>query len=177
MSINVSARQFQEKGLVQSISAAITESGLDPANLEIEVTESMIMRDLDESIRKMNELTRLGISLAVDDFGTGYSSLSALKRFPLSRLKIDRSFIKDIPKDGDDMAITAAIISLAQKLGLDVIAEGVETEEQARVLAESGCNEIQGYLFSSPVSERDFEAMLDINDRLFAEPAMLAQIA
>lgn len=163
ISVNVSARQFQEKGLMKTVATALRESGLDPKWLELEITESLIMKDLASSIARMKELETLGVKLAVDDFGTGYSSLSALKRFPLSRLKIDRSFIADIPHDTDDMAITTAIISLAQKLGLEVIAEGVETEEQARFLIESGCNEIQGYLFSRPVPEERFALMLGTN--------------
>lgn len=163
ISVNVSARQFQEKRLMETVANALRESGLDPSWLELEITESLIMKDLGSSIARMYELENLGVKLAVDDFGTGYSSLSALKRFPLSRLKIDRSFIADIPRDADDMAITSAIISLAQKLGLKVIAEGVETEEQARFLIDSGCNEVQGYLYSRPVEEEDFNRMLENN--------------
>jgi EAL domain-containing protein (putative c-di-GMP-specific phosphodiesterase class I) len=160
LSVNVSPRQFQEKRLIETVASALAESRLDPAWLELEVTESLIMKDLAGSVARMHDLKALGVGLAVDDFGTGYSSLSALKRFPLSRLKIDRSFITDIPHDADDMAITSAIISLAQKLGLKVIAEGVETEEQAGFLIESGCDEIQGYLFSRPVAEGQFTATL-----------------
>jgi diguanylate cyclase (GGDEF)-like protein/PAS domain S-box-containing protein len=163
ISVNVSARQFQEKRLIETVATALRESGLDPVWLELEITESLIMKDLASSIARMHELETLGVKLAVDDFGTGYSSLSALKRFPLSRLKIDRSFIADIPHDADDMAITSAIISLAQKLALQVIAEGVETEEQARFLVESGCNEIQGYFYSRPVEEERFNRMLENN--------------
>ncbi len=170
ISINVSARQFQEKHLIETMAAALDESGLDPTRLELEITESLIMKDLAGSIARMHELEKLGVKLAVDDFGTGYSSLSSLKRFPLSRLKIDRSFIADIPHDADDMAITSAIISLAQKLGLEVIAEGVETEEQARFLIESGCNGIQGYLYSRPVEEEHFNRMLENNGRLHPLP-------
>lgn len=164
-SVNVSARQFDDKALVNRIAQALDETGVDPAALEIEVTESMIMRDLEASILKMTELRNLGLSLAVDDFGTGYSSLSALKRFPLSRLKIDRSFIKDIPTDEDDMAITSAIISLGQKLDLSVIAEGVETEAQAAFLLDCGCSEIQGYLVSRPIPAAAFCEMLAADQR------------
>jgi diguanylate cyclase (GGDEF)-like protein/PAS domain S-box-containing protein len=160
ISVNVSARQFQEKSLIASVAAALEESRLDPEWLELEITESMIMKDLAGSIARMHELKALGIMLAVDDFGTGYSNLSALKRFPLSRLKIDRSFIIDLSDDPDDMAITSAIISLAQKLGLDVIAEGVETERQAEILIENGCHEIQGYLYSRPVKAELFAPFL-----------------
>src|SRR5262249_3153362 len=140
--------------------AALAHSGLDPRWLEIEITESLIMHDVKASVAKMQELKDLGVSLALDDFGTGYSSLSMLKSFPLSRLKIDRSFIRDIPDDEDDMAITSAIISLAQKLGLEVLAEGVETEEQAVFLLEAGCHNIQGYLFSRPMPAKDVAALL-----------------
>ncbi|MFS8047785.1 putative bifunctional diguanylate cyclase/phosphodiesterase [Rhizobium sp. BR 314] len=163
ISVNVSARQFQEERLIETVADALHEAGLDPSWLELEITESLIMKDLSGSIARMHELQKLGVKLAVDDFGTGYSSLSALKRFPLSRLKVDRSFIADIPHDADDMAITSAIISLAQKMGLEVVAEGVETEEQARFLIESGCNQIQGYLYSRPVEEERFSRLLEDN--------------
>ncbi|MDE1992567.1 MAG: EAL domain-containing protein [Rhizobiaceae bacterium] len=160
ISVNVSARQFQEKRLIEAVATALGDCGLDATWLELEITESLIMKDLAGSIARMHELEELGVNLAIDDFGTGYSSLSTLKRFPLSRLKIDRSFIADIPDDADDMAITVAIISLAQKLGLEVIAEGVETDEQAHFLVESGCREIQGYLCGRPVAEKQFSRML-----------------
>lgn len=165
ISVNVSARQFQERRLIETVAAALNETGLDSSWLELEITESLIMKDLAGSIARMHELEKLGVKLAVDDFGTGYSSLSALKRFPLSRLKIDRSFIADIPHDADDMAITSAIISLAQKMGLEVVAEGVETEEQARFLVESGCKEAQGYLYSRPIEQERFSRMLESNGR------------
>jgi EAL domain-containing protein (putative c-di-GMP-specific phosphodiesterase class I) len=151
VSVNVSARQFAEKAWVSRVARTLADTGLDPQFLELELTESLIMQDVPQAIATMHELEALGVRLAIDDFGTGYSSLSALKRFPVSRLKIDRSFVKDIPGDEDDMAITAAIISLAQKLKLDVIAEGVETQEQLDFLRESGCNEIQGYWVSRPL--------------------------
>ncbi|PZM14371.1 putative bifunctional diguanylate cyclase/phosphodiesterase [Rhizobium tubonense] len=160
ISVNVSARQFQETGLTETVATALKESGLHPMWLELELTESLIMKDLVGSVAKMHELEKLGVKLAVDDFGTGYSSLGALRRFPLSRLKIDRSFVENIPHDTDDMAITSAIISLAHKLGLEVIAEGVETEEQARFLIESGCDEIQGYLFGRPEPDTIFLAAI-----------------
>jgi len=163
ISVNVSARQFQEKCLIKTVADALSEAALDPSWLELEITESLIMKDLSGSIARMHELEKLGVKLAVDDFGTGYSSLSTLKRFPLSRLKIDRSFITDIPQDADDMAITSAIISLAQNMGLEVVAEGVETEEQARFLIESGCNQMQGYLYSRPVDEERFGRLLEVD--------------
>jgi diguanylate cyclase (GGDEF)-like protein/PAS domain S-box-containing protein len=156
MSVNVSARQFREKDLVAQVVAALADAGLDARYLELEVTESLIMQDLPLAIARMQELSALGVALSIDDFGTGYSSLSALKSFPVSRLKIDRSFLTDIPGDAGNAALTAAIISLADKLGLEVIAEGVETEEQAAFLLDCGCECIQGYLISKPVPADEF---------------------
>lgn len=160
VSVNVSARQFKEKAWAVHVAAALEQCGLDPRYLELEVTESLIMQDLAGALQRMRELKALGVKLSIDDFGTGYSSLSALKSFPVSQLKIDRSFLADIPGDVDNMAITSAIVSLAQKLGLEVIAEGVETEEQARFLLESGCVNIQGYLVGRPVPPADFLGFL-----------------
>ncbi|OLP61567.1 histidine kinase [Xaviernesmea oryzae] len=152
VAVNVSARQFREKGLHASVAAALSKSGLSPERLELELTESAIMEDVPTALFTMNALRGLGVHLAIDDFGTGYSSLSALKHFPVRRLKIDRSFIRDIPRDQDDIAITAAILSMAQKLNLQVIAEGVETEEQLAMLKEMGCKEAQGFLIGRPAS-------------------------
>jgi len=151
VAVNVSARQFREPSLCETVAAALTKAHLDPALLEIEVTESLIMEDVTGAIERMHELKRLGVTLSIDDFGTGYSSLSTLKLFPLSRLKIDRSFIADIPGEAGDMAITAAIIALGHTLDLEVIAEGVETEEQVQFLAKAACEIFQGYLFSRPL--------------------------
>ncbi|MDQ0319510.1 diguanylate cyclase (GGDEF)-like protein/PAS domain S-box-containing protein [Pararhizobium capsulatum DSM 1112] len=151
ISVNVSARQFRERDWVSRVATALAESGLEARYLELELTESLIMQDVPQAVATMHALEALGIQLAIDDFGTGYSSLSALKRFPVKRLKIDRSFVMDIPFDEDDKAITSAIISLAQELGMEVIAEGVETEAQLEFLRDNGCNEIQGYFFSRPV--------------------------
>ncbi len=160
ISVNVSARQFREAAWVGTVASALAQSGLQAEWLELELTESLIMEDLSGAIARMGELAALGVKLAIDDFGTGYSSLSALKRFPVSRLKIDRSFVTDIPHDADDMAITSAIVSLAQKLGLAVIAEGVETEAQAAFLRACGCTDIQGFLFSKPLDPLDFRGLL-----------------
>ncbi|WP_457582587.1 sensor domain-containing protein [Ensifer canadensis] len=160
VSVNVSARQFRERNWAAHVAAVLAEAGLDPRFLELELTESLIMQDVPGALATMHELEAIGVHLAIDDFGTGYSSLSALKRFPVRRLKIDRSFVEDIPGDADDKAITAAIISLAQNLGLRVIAEGVETQAQVEFLRHSGCDEIQGYFFSRPLASGDFEALL-----------------
>lgn len=160
VSVNVSARQFRERNWAAHVAAVLAEIGLDPRYLELELTESLIMQDVPGALATMHELEAIGVHLAIDDFGTGYSSLSALKRFPVRRLKIDRSFVEDIPANVDDKAITAAIISLAQNLGLRVIAEGVETQAQVEFLRHSGCDEIQGYFFSRPLASADFAALL-----------------
>jgi CheY-like chemotaxis protein len=124
---------------------------VDSALIELEITESALMKNTGEAVRTLEFLDRLGVSLSIDDFGTGYSSLGYLKRFPLSALKIDRSFVRDVTTDGDDATITRAVISMAHSLGLKVIAEGVETRAQLEFLAEYGCNEVQGYYFAKPM--------------------------
>jgi diguanylate cyclase (GGDEF)-like protein/PAS domain S-box-containing protein len=151
MSVNVSARQFDDRKLLSYVADALAHSGLAPALLELEVTESLIMRDLKQAVDKMAELKAMGLALSIDDFGTGYSSLSALKSFPISRLKIDQSFVRDLAASGDDQAIACAVIALAHQLKLRVIAEGVETQAQYAFLRDHGCDEVQGYLFGRPV--------------------------
>ncbi len=160
VSVNVSARQFEEKRLVERIAGALRDTGLPPEALEVEVTESSIMRDLARAVDKMRELKAMGVSLSIDDFGTGYSSLSALKSFPISRLKIDKSFVSDLADSPDDQAIAMAVISLGHKLNLRVIAEGVETEQQRDFLRANDCDEMQGYLFSRPVPAEQIAALL-----------------
>ncbi|NTJ61184.1 EAL domain-containing protein [Agrobacterium rhizogenes] len=160
MGVNVSARQFLESSLTSQVASALQSADLDPQWLELELTESLIMRDVEGAIERMHELKKLGVSLAIDDFGTGYSSLSTLRRFPLSRLKIDRSFIADIPEKPGDMAITSAIVSLGRTLDLEVVAEGVETEEQARFLEGAGCELLQGYLFARPLPSSEIESLI-----------------
>ena len=160
MSVNVSPRQFDDPHLQSRVALALAESGLAPGLLELEVTESLIMRDLGQAVAKMAELKEAGVHLSIDDFGTGYSSLSSLKSFPISRLKIDQSFVRDLDHSASDQAIARAIILLAHELRLKVIAEGVETEQQRRFLYDNGCDEIQGYLLSPPVPPAAFEALL-----------------
>ncbi|AHL34622.1 diguanylate cyclase [Pseudomonas brassicacearum] len=160
MSVNISARQFIERNLIDRVRHALQEAGLDPMYLELELTESLIMQDLQQAISKMKELQSMGISLSIDDFGTGYSSLAALKTFPIARLKIDQSFVRDLPDNENDKAIATAVISLGHKLNLKVIAEGVETEEQRTFLYENGCDEIQGFLFSKAVSAEEVGLLL-----------------
>jgi diguanylate cyclase (GGDEF)-like protein len=156
IAVNLSARQFAHANLLQDVARALRETGLDPAALEFEITESMVMHDPERAVTLLTRLKAMGIHLSIDDFGTGYSSLSYLKRFPIDSVKIDRSFIHDIPGDADDAAITRAIIAMAHSLRLKVIAEGVETEEQLSFLRELGCDEMQGYYFSEPLAEDEF---------------------
>ncbi|PWF48571.1 bifunctional diguanylate cyclase/phosphodiesterase [Massilia glaciei] len=161
VSVNVSPRQFAEKRLVGRVAQALRESSLAPHALELEVTESLIMRDLTQSVGKMRELEEMGVRLSIDDFGTGYSSLSALKSFPISSLKIDMSFISELAENADDQAIAMAIISLGHKLNLRVIAEGVETEQQRDFLRANDCDEIQGFLVSPPLPPGQIAQMLE----------------
>ncbi len=170
MSVNVSPRQFEDKRLVERVAGALADSALDAGSLELEVTESLIMRDLAQSVGKMRELKAMGISLSIDDFGTGYSSLSALKSFPISTLKIDKSFISELADNPDDQAIAMAVISLGHKLNLRVIAEGVETEQQYRFLRDNDCDEMQGYLFSRPLPPDEVAAMLRAQALTLATP-------
>ena len=137
----------------------ISDAGIHSSELIFEITESMLMGDTDAAINQLNQLKRLGVSLSIDDFGTGYSSLSYLKRFPVDELKIDRSFVKDIPDDRNDMDIVAAIIAMAQKMNLRVVAEGVETAEQVDFLRKNACYQVQGYYFSMPLAEQELSQL------------------
>ena len=158
--VNVSARQFKDKNLAARVARALEASGLEGKYLELEVTESLIMQDFDLAVVTMEELKGLGVHLSIDDFGTGYSSLSALKTFPVSRLKIDKSFIDGLLTNENDKAVTSAVISLGQKLNLRVIAEGVENDAQAAFLRNINCDEMQGYLFSKPLPAKAIEELL-----------------
>ena len=160
MAVNLSARQFAQENLVQDVARVLGETGLAPAALELEITESMVMSNPQRAVKLLDKLKAMGIHLSIDDFGTGYSSLGYLKRFPLDSVKIDRSFIQDLPGDRDDAAITEAIIAMAHSLSLKVIAEGVETGEQLRFLRKHGCDEMQGYFFSRPLPEDEFLCLL-----------------
>jgi len=166
VSVNLSARQFRQKDLVNSIAQALKDARLDARYLELELTESVIMHNAEEVIDTLRELKSMGIHLSIDDFGMGYSSLSYLKRFPVDRLKIDQSFVRDITFDPDDAAIAQAVITLAHSLDLRVIAEGVETEAQLNFLRAHCCDEIQGYYFSRPVPAEAFGELLRNNQSL-----------
>ena len=160
IAVNIAGPQIQRGRLVTEVEQSLSVSGLAPSRLELEVTEGFIMQQPEAAIGQLETLRRLGVTLAIDDFGTGYSSLSYLKKLPIHKLKIDRSFVRDIPRDTNDMAIADAVIALGKSLQLTVIAEGVETEEQSAFLKKAGCQEAQGYLYSRPVSAEEFEAML-----------------
>lgn len=156
IAINMSARQFRHDALAERIAAIFASTGADPANVILELTESMVMHDVDSTLLTLRALKKLGVSLSLDDFGTGYSSLSYLRRFPIDELKIDRSFINDIHTNPDDAAIAGAIIAMAHSLGLSVVAEGVENKEQAALLTRLGCNQVQGYYYARPLTVAGF---------------------
>lgn len=160
VAVNVSGHQFQQANFVDTVGSILLETGLDPASLELELTESMVMERTEENISTLKRLKALGVQLAIDDFGTGHSSLSYLKRFPIDRLKIDRSFIFNIPGDSDDAAITDAVIALAHSLRYQVVAEGVETAEQLAYLRSRGCDEVQGYYFGKPMTVFEITRLL-----------------
>jgi diguanylate cyclase (GGDEF)-like protein/PAS domain S-box-containing protein len=160
VSVNVSPRQFRQDNFVQSIEEVLRETGLEARYLEIEVTESAAMHDAQQFIAMLTELKNLGVHISLDDFGTGYSSLNYLKRFPVERLKIDRSFVHDITTDIDDATIVRTIIALGHNLGLKVVAEGVETQEQLEFLRSNGCDELQGYYFAEPVAADELSRRL-----------------
>ncbi len=161
LAVNVSVRQFRHPDFVRKLSAILKQTGADALKLKLELTESLVMHNVRDTIEKMEELQLFGIRFSMDDFGTGYSSLSYLKRLPLSQLKIDQSFVRDLITDSCDAAIIQTIIGMANNLGLNVIAEGVETEEQCALLEHLGCFAYQGYLFSKPVPLLEFEALLN----------------
>lgn len=160
LAINVSARQFHQPDFVARIRDSLAHSGANPSRLKLELTESVVLSNIDEVVLRMEQLRSLGVGFSLDDFGTGYSSLSYLKRLPLDQLKIDQSFVRDIPQDANDAAIVRAILAMSQSLGLHVIAEGVETLEQRNFLRDNGCTAYQGYLFGKPMPIGEWDAML-----------------
>ncbi|HYS76802.1 MAG TPA: EAL domain-containing protein, partial [Burkholderiales bacterium] len=160
MAVNLSARQFADEDLVKDIAAALESTGLRPELLELELTESMVIQNTERAGRVLAEIKKMGVRLAIDDFGVGYSSLTHLKRFPIDTLKVDRSFIRDLPQDAEDKAITEAIIAMGKSLNLTVVAEGVETLEQQTFLRDRACDEMQGFFFSKPIPGGEFAALL-----------------
>jgi diguanylate cyclase (GGDEF)-like protein/PAS domain S-box-containing protein len=166
VAVNLSPRQFRQHDIASLIAVTLATTGLEPRYLELEITESMVMREVDRVTAVLDELKHLGTSLSMDDFGTGYSSLSYLKKFPFNKLKIDQSFVRDITSDPDSAAIAKAVIAMAHSLRLKVIAEGVETQGQLEYLRSHGCDEMQGYYFSRPVPALEFERLLREGRRL-----------
>jgi EAL domain-containing protein (putative c-di-GMP-specific phosphodiesterase class I) len=160
IAVNLSAVQFRHRDLLEQVTGVLDETGIEPQKLELEITETTIMQDIDAASETMRILHHAGINISIDDFGTGYSSLNHLKRFPISTIKIDRSFIRDMTSDSDDKAIIKAIIDMAHNMGLKVIAEGVETNEQLAFLRNLRCDEMQGFLFSPPVPVEEAENIL-----------------
>jgi EAL domain-containing protein (putative c-di-GMP-specific phosphodiesterase class I)/CheY-like chemotaxis protein len=160
VAVNLSPRQFWDPGMVKTIAGILNESGLEPRYLELEITEGMVMRDVENALSMVRELKALGIKLSIDDFGTGYSNLSHLKRFPFDKIKMDISFVREVTHDPGSAAIAKTIIAMAHYLNLRVIAEGIETEGQLSYLRLRGCDEMQGFYFSKALPCRDFEQLL-----------------
>jgi diguanylate cyclase (GGDEF)-like protein len=161
VAVNLSASQFHEPELVVELAAILKSTGVSPALIELEITESMVMRDPDRAVEVMEGLRRMGVRISIDDFGTGHSSLGYLKRFPIDRLKVDRSFVRDLPHNSDDVAITRAVIAMAHSLRMTVVAEGVEHREQFELLRDEGCDEFQGYYCAKPMDEASLMRFLD----------------
>ena len=160
IAINLSPVQFRDARLCEKIRTALTRHRLEPSAIEIEITETVMASDVDRTVKTLHELSEMGLHIAIDDFGTGYSSLAYLKRFPVNTVKIDRTFVVDLPDSAKDKALVASLITLARNLGFDTVAEGVETEDQARFLIDQGCDTMQGFLFSRPLDPDDFAALI-----------------
>ncbi|MGD9202716.1 MAG: EAL domain-containing protein, partial [Chitinispirillia bacterium] len=165
----LSARQFQQHDLIEKIETILFHCELDPKYLKLEITESISMKNAEETIGTLSKLKERGIQISIDDFGTGYSSLGYLKKFPIDTLKVDQSFIRDIGEDPDCEAIISLIISMAHTLKLKVVAEGVETTKQLDFLKEKNCDLLQGYLFSKPLPENEFEILLEDNNNSYGK--------
>ncbi len=172
VAVNLSAVQFREKTLVETVKWVLDAIEFDPEYLELEITESVAMSDVEDTVLLFKRLADLGLSLSIDDFGTGYSSLSYLKRFPVKRIKIDKAFVSDIGTDQNPGAIARAVTTLGHSFGMEITAEGVETEQQLNFLLDIGCDEVQGYFFSRPLSSDDFRTFLDAFDQ--TQPAVAA---
>jgi EAL domain-containing protein (putative c-di-GMP-specific phosphodiesterase class I) len=160
MAVNLSARQFADEDLIKDIAAALESTGMKPELLELELTENYVTQNPERAGRLLAEIKKMGVRLAIDDFGVGYSSLTLLKRFPIDTLKVDRSFIRDLPQNVEDKALTEAIIAMGKSLNLTVVAEGVETQEQQTFLRDRACDEMQGYFFSKPIPSGEFAELL-----------------
>jgi len=160
LSLNISAKQLEGKEMIADLKNILIETGFDASRLELEITEREMMKDPDATVLILNEIKKLGISISIDDFGTGHSSLAYIKRLPIDKLKIDKSFVDELPHDKEDVAIVRSVISIAKNLQIDIIAEGVETQEQRDFLLQEGCPNIQGYLYSKPLNAYDYKQFL-----------------
>jgi len=176
ISVNLSAQQFRQRKLPEIVNHILAQTGFSPANLCLEITESSVMHQVQTGIATLEALKEIGLKLSVDDFGTGHSSLNYLKRFPLDKLKVDRSFVMDIPMNRDDMAISTAIVVLAKSMALEVIAEGVETPEQLAFFKSLNCDSFQGFIFSKPVSPKEITDMLEVGKCITLDDAELRLI-
>ncbi|NDU93141.1 MAG: EAL domain-containing protein, partial [Ferrovum sp.] len=157
LAVNVSAREFRQADFVAQVQATIQRHAIDPKRLKLELTESLLLENIEDTVAIMNALNEIGIQFSLDDFGTGYSSLQYLKRLPFDEIKIDQSFVRDLAVVSGDRVIVRTIVVMAKSLNLDVIAEGVETEEQLQILLNKGCTHYQGYLFGRPVPIEQFD--------------------
>jgi len=171
MSVNLSGKQLDQDEIVQQVQAALDESGLDANCLELEITETTMMAYPQQAQHALRELCDIGVRIAIDDFGTGYSSLSYLKRLPITKLKIDRSFVSDIPQDPNDMAIAQAVIALGKSLSMKVLAEGIESEAQRTFLAREGCDSGQGFLMARPMDAAAVTEFMRARQAAGDEPA------
>jgi predicted signal transduction protein with EAL and GGDEF domain len=174
VAVNISASQFRNTGLMQVIVNSLAASGLSPTRLEIEITETVLLQDKEATLAILHQLRALGIRIAMDDFGTGYSSLTYLQSFPFDKIKIDRSFVKDITENAGSLNIVRAVASLANGMGMTATAEGVETNEQLDRITAEGCTEMQGYLFSRPLPARDIERLFLSRERAGSTPGRIA---
>jgi EAL domain-containing protein (putative c-di-GMP-specific phosphodiesterase class I) len=168
VAVNLSAAQFKGRNLVQLALGALSSSGLSPDRLDLEITESVLLQDEANTLATLHQLRSLGVRISMDDFGTGYSSLAYLRSFPFDRIKIDRSFLSDMPQRNDSHAIIRAVCALARSLKISTVIEGIETEEQRDMARAEGCDEAQGFLFSKPVQERAVEEFLAERRRIAA---------
>jgi len=167
LAVNLSPRQFRQKGLLDSVTKALDAANMSPEHMQLEVTEGLLITNTAETTSILRQLQRMGLQIAIDDFGTGYSSLNYLRRFPFTAIKVDKSFVQEISSDDDGAAIVGAVIELAHSLRLKVIAEGVEQRDQLHLLAERGCDEVQGFYYSRPISgEESTRWLLDYRDNL-----------
>lgn len=166
IAVNISATQLARPGLIGAVENALNNSGINPERVDLEITENVVMQNIDHVITTLNEIKNFGINISMDDFGTGYSSLSYLRKLPIDTVKIDRSFVRNIPHDKEDVSIAQAIIAMSKSLGLQIIAEGVENIKQVNFFKQEGCTIVQGFLFSKPVSAPDFKLMLDNQENL-----------